>query len=50
VVETALRGYLGRGRRGGTYRLHWKGSRGRRLPGIDLDDRDSLFDAMERRR
>jgi hypothetical protein len=31
------------------FRLRWKPHRGRLRPGIDLSDRDSLFDAMEGR-
>jgi hypothetical protein len=32
------------------YRLEWKTHRGRLLPGVDVADRNSLFDAMEGRR
>jgi Bacterial antitoxin of type II TA system, VapB len=35
---------------GGAYKLHWKTHRGRVLPGIDIADRESLFDAMDGRR
>jgi hypothetical protein len=50
VVQTALRRYLAvRGSAGG-YRLRWRTEKGRILPGVALDDRDSLFDAMERRK
>ena len=50
VVDAALRSYLSRRptRRG--YRLRWKTGRGRILPGVDLDDRDSLFDLMDGRK
>ena len=46
VVEAALRSYLiGRPRRS-TYKLRWRTESGRPQPGIDLDDRDALFDQM----
>ena len=32
------------------YKLHWKTHRGRLLPGVDIADRDSLFDAVDERR
>ena len=50
VVESALCFYLGRktGRPG--YQLHWKTEKGRLQPGVDLDDRDSLFNIMEGRK
>jgi hypothetical protein len=32
------------------YHLEWQTVRGRLLPGVDVADRDSLFDAMEGRR
>lgn len=47
IVEKALRLYLG-GKIQGEYRFTWHPDRGTLLPGIDLDDRDSLFNAMER--
>jgi len=50
VVEAALRTYLAGRPPRRKYRLRWKGGRGRLLPGIDLDDRDSLFEAMEGRK
>ena len=31
------------------YRFAWKTSRGRMLPGVDIDDRDRLYDVMEGR-
>ena len=51
IVEEALAAELSR--RPATddsYRLDWKTHRGRLLAGIDVADRDSLFDAMEGRR
>jgi Arc/MetJ family transcription regulator len=50
VVEAALRGYLSGRRTRVEYRLLWRTERGRVLPGVHLDDRDSLFDAMDGRR
>lgn len=49
-VEEALAASLAqRAPRGRAYRLHWKTHRGRLVPGVDVADRDSLFDAMEGR-
>lgn len=51
VVEEALAATLAqRASRGRRYHLRWKTHRGRLLPGIDVTDRDSLFDAMDGRR
>jgi len=50
VVENALRRYLTGRRRQGKYQLRWSTERGRLQPGVDLDDRDSLFDAMDGRK
>ncbi len=36
--------------RGKRFRLRWKPHRGRLLPGVDVTDRDALFDVMEGRR
>lgn len=47
VVEAALRSYLsGKPRKTG-YRLRWTPDEGELLPGVDLDDRGSLFDLMD---
>jgi hypothetical protein len=49
-VEHALAASLTR--RGVTdtcYRLQWKTHRGRTLPGVDVSDRDRLFERMEGR-
>jgi hypothetical protein len=35
--------------RGKPFRLRWKPHRGRLLPGIDLTDRDALYDRMDGR-
>jgi Arc/MetJ family transcription regulator len=50
VVESALRVYLGRQKGSGTYRLKWRAEHGQLQPGVDLDDRNSLFDAMEKKK
>ncbi len=50
VVEQALRAYLSQRPRRADYRLTWRTERGRLLDGVNLDDRDSLFEAMEGRR
>jgi hypothetical protein len=49
VVESALQRYLTRQPAQQEYRLRWKTEKGRLLPGVRLDDRDSLFDIMEGR-
>jgi len=50
-VEEALAAALAPRPRGRVpYKLRWKTHRGRLLPGIDITDRDSLFDAMDGRR
>ncbi len=50
VVDGALRGYLSRRSRQAGYRLRWRAARGRILPGVNLDDRDALFDLMDGRK
>jgi len=50
IVENALRNYLAGGPPRRRYRLCWTPEKGRLLPGIDLADRNSLFDAMEGRK
>ena len=51
VVEEALAASLShKPARGRPYRLHWKTHRGSLVPGVEVADRDSLFDAMEGRR
>jgi len=50
-VEQALAAALAPPVRGPKdYKLRWKVHRGRLLPGIDIADRDSLFDTMDGRR
>lgn len=50
VVEAALRAWLAPRRGGKGYRLQWRPVRGKLQPGVDLDDRDALFDLMDGRR
>ena len=50
IVESALRAYLGRKPRRSRYKLRWRTEKGRLQPGVDLDDRDALFDLMDGRR
>jgi Arc/MetJ family transcription regulator len=50
IVEAALRVYLTpRSKRKG-YKLRWRTERGRLQPGVNLDDRDALFDLMDGRK
>jgi Arc/MetJ family transcription regulator len=49
VVDLALRSYLSRQPRRTGYRLQWRAERGQLLPGVNLDDRDALFDLMDGR-
>ena len=49
VVEAALRRYLSGKTSGGRYKLRWKVERGTLQPGVNLDDRDALFDLMDGR-
>lgn len=49
VVEEALRHYLSNKPSRARYRLQWRTERGRTLPGVRLDDRDSLLDLMDGR-
>ena len=50
VVEAALRAYLSGRAKTGRYKLRWKAVRGWLQAGVDLDDRDALFDVMDGRR
>ena len=50
-IEAVLRAAVGyRPGEAGPYRFGWKTHQGRVLPGVDVADRGSLFDAMEGRR
>lgn len=46
VVEAALRSYLSGGPKTSKHELCWRTESGRLQPGVDLDDRDALFDRM----
>jgi hypothetical protein len=50
IVEEALRSYLTRSKTTPAYRFTWHTERGALRPGVDLDDRDALWDVMEGRR
>ena len=50
VVEAALRQHLGKGKASARYTLQWQSESGRLQPGVDLTDRDALFDLMDGRR
>jgi len=50
VVETALRQHLGKAPGKAGYTLHWEPESGRLQAGVDLTDRDALFDLMDGRR
>lgn len=47
VVEAALREYLSGRPKTGAYKLQWTTEKGKILPGVDLEDRDSLRDIMD---
>jgi len=47
VVEDALRRYLSEKPAATGYKLKWRTEKGELMPGVDLDDRDSLFDLMD---
>jgi len=49
IVEQALRSFLGRRGKASEYKFEWHTEKGRLLPGVDLDDRDSLFDRLDGR-
>ena len=47
ILEEALRRYLSDRGTKGAYKLRWRTEKGQLAPGVDLDDRDALFDFME---
>jgi len=50
VVESALRrALLEPGKAPARFRLEWKTVRGNRIPGVDISDRDALYERMEGR-
>jgi predicted NUDIX family NTP pyrophosphohydrolase len=48
-LERALAAELDQPARAGTFKLDWRTRRGRVRPGVDLADRDALYDRMEGR-
>ena len=50
LIEAALRQHLGKTKPGAGYTLQWRPESGRLQPGVDLTDRDALFDIMDGRR
>ena len=49
VVEEALRAMLSERPRRSGYSLEWRTRRGRLRPGVDVNDRDALYERMEER-
>jgi hypothetical protein len=49
LVERALRGHLAASGSRTSYALSWTPDSGRLLPGVCIEDRDSLFDVMDGR-
>ena len=48
VIESALQRALMESRKApAQFRLEWKTVRGNRIPGIDISDRDALYERME---
>ena len=47
VIEDALRRYLTEKPGATGYKFRWTTEKGALMPGVDLDDRDSLFDIMD---
>jgi Arc/MetJ family transcription regulator len=50
VVDAALRQHLGKAKGATGYALQWTTESGKLQPGVDLTDRDALFDIMDGRR
>lgn len=50
VIESALRrSLMESGKRSERFRLEWKTVRGKCLPGVDISDRDALYERMQGR-
>ena len=49
VVEEALREYVAPNGPSKPFKLRWVTERGQLLPGVNIDDRDSLYEIMEGR-
>jgi len=50
VEEALMREVAGVAEKPAQFKLHWVTAEGPPAPGVDLSDRDSLYDSMERRR
>ena len=50
VVDAALRQHLGKTKGAAGFVLRWATESGKLQPGVDLTDRDALFDLMDGRR
>lgn len=50
VVETALRNWLDEEQRPAAYTWRWKPVQGLRASGVNVDDRDALYDVLDGRR
>lgn len=49
VIEEALAAALAPAPKRKKFKLRWKAHKGRLMPGVDVSDRDALFDALEGR-
>lgn len=49
IFESALQSYLSPLRKTREYRLRWRTEAGQMLPGVNLEDRDALFDLIDDR-
>ncbi len=49
IVEEAIRQYLNPPKPAKPFKLRWKTERGQLMPGVNIDDRDSLYEIMEGR-
>ena len=47
VIEAALREYLSERPKSTGYKFRWTPDKGELMPGVDLDDRDALWDLMD---
>lgn len=47
LIQRAIREYLHRKPSGGPFTLQLLTKKGRTLPGVDLDDRDALYERMD---
>ena len=50
IIESTLRrALMESGKAPARFRLEWKTVRGNRIPGVDISDRDALYERMEGR-